>query len=313
MSPKTVFIALNKEIVSGESLDALAQTFQHVVVTQNRDRALEEMAQTSPPITAAIVGVRERIDEAALANLPGLRILGSVSAGADHLDLVALERRGIRVILAEGVNAVSVAEHALTMLLAQTKRLIAGHAAVLDGRDRTGLPSLPRELRGQRVGILGAGNTALALLRLLRTFDVEVLVWTRRPEAHPEVVDLGGTFSSLDEIISTCSALSVHLALTDETAGLLNRERLLALPSNAVVVNVSRTEIFARSCLAEVVQQRSDLMFAIDDFKLAADGFVQDIGPNGLFSPHVAGVTQESLKALQDHVVQEIISAASTD
>lgn len=311
MSPTTIFIALNKEIVSSETLQALDNTFDNVVVTKDRNNALEEMISTSPPVTAALIGVREHIGEDLLAKLPSLKVLGSVSAGADHLDLDALGRREIKVILAEGVNSVSVAEHALTMLLAQCKRLVAGHTAVIEGKDRSGLPSLPRELRRQKVGILGAGNTAIALLKLLRSFDVIPRVWTRNPDQHGEVLDLGGSFATLDEILSTCTALSVHLALTEETVGLLNRERLLNLPPNAIVVNVARRDIFDTACLAEVASLRPDLMFAIDDFKLAADGVVQALGSNALFSPHVAGVTEESLKALQDHVVDEIISYAS--
>ena len=311
MNQSTVFIALNREIVDAGSLRKLEEAYDRVVLTAERDRAIDEMAELHPPVTAAIIGVRERIDAGVLERLPALRLLGSASVGSDHLDLEALRRRNVRVILAAGVNAVSVAEHALAMILAQTKQLLPGQAAVIAGQDRAGLPALPRELRNQRIGILGAGNTAVALLRLLSGFGVEARVWTRDPSRHPEVTELGGRFAELEEVISTSEVLSVHLASAAETLGLLNRERLLALPHGAVVVNVARREIFDVDALADVVAERPDLRFAIDDFHLAADGVVKELGPTALFSPHVAGVTQESLKALQEHVVREVIAAAA--
>ncbi len=114
-------------------------------------------------------------------------MIGSLSAGTDHLDLAALSARGVAVVTTPGVNAVSVAEHALMMILALAKHALPAHAAVVAGHDRAGMSELPVEVRGRRAGVFGAGATARALIPLLRALGMEVMVWTRRPDHHPDL------------------------------------------------------------------------------------------------------------------------------
>jgi D-3-phosphoglycerate dehydrogenase len=302
----TVFVALADVIDNPDARAALERTFSTVVVASAREHAVTEMTALGDTVDAAIIGVRERIDADVLVALPRLRVVGSLGAGTDHLDLVALADRGVRVITTPGVNAVSVAEHALMMILALAKRTLPAHAAVLGGQDRAGMIDPPIEVRGRRVGVLGAGATARALIPLLRALGMDVMVWTRRADRHPDLPTAG-----LEEIFGGCSIVSVHLPLTPQTCGLVGAQLLRRLPPSALVVNVARKEIIDSGGLRTVVAERPDLRFAVDDFGLADDGTVAVVGDRGLWSPHVAGITVEASAAMDDVVVRGVVQAVS--
>jgi D-3-phosphoglycerate dehydrogenase len=300
----TVFVALANVIDDPDARTALERTFATVVVATTRERAVTELTALGGAVDAAIVGVRERIDAGALAALPRLRVVGSLGAGTDHLDMVALADRGVRVITAPGVNAVSVAEHALMMILALAKRALPAHAAVVAGQDRAGMIEPPVEVRGRRIGVLGAGATARALIPLLRALGMEVMVWTAHPDRHPDLPAAG-----LEEIFGGCGIISIHLPLTPQTRGLVAAQLLRLLPTGALVVNVARKEIIDPDGLRAVVAERPDLRFAVDDFGLADDGTVAVVGDRGLWSPHVAGVTVEAVATMQDVVIRGVVQA----
>src|SRR5262249_100700 len=99
----------------------LETSFGRILVATERIRAVQEMVAAGVAIDAANVGVRGRVDSEVLDALPNLAVLGSVGAGTNHLDLTALTQRGVAVITTPGLNAVSVAEHALAMILALAK------------------------------------------------------------------------------------------------------------------------------------------------------------------------------------------------
>jgi phosphoglycerate dehydrogenase-like enzyme len=303
----TVFVALADVIDNPDARAVLERTFSTVVVASAREHAVTEMTALGDTVDAAIIGVRERIDADVLVALPRLRVVGSLGAGTDHLDLVALADRDVRVITTPGVNAVSVAEHALMMILALAKRALPAHAAVVDGRDRAGMIDPPIEVRGRRVGVLGAGATARALIPLLRALGMDVMVWTRHPDRHPDLPTAG-----IEEIFGGCSIISIHLPLTPYTRGLVNAQLLNLLSPGALVVNVARKEIIDSDGLRTVVAERPDLRFAVDDFGLADDGTVAFVGDHGLWSPHVAGITVEASAAMDDVVVRGVVQAVTS-
>lgn len=305
-APGAVFVALPDLRNNQQAFSALSRAFSTVHVASRREHAMKELTALGDVIAAAIVGVKERISVDVLDALPSLRVLGSVGSGTDHMDVAALKDRGVQVVTTPGTNAVSVAEHAMMMILSLAKRTLSGHSAVLNGQDRAGMREPPIEVRGRRVGVLGAGATARALLPMLHAFDVETTVWTRSPEKHVDLPTI-----ELRELFRHSDIISLHLPLTESTRGLVDAELLSLLPTGALVINTARKEILDLAALPSLVSKRPDLRFAIDDFGLADDGTASNLGDSALLSPHTAGVTVEALRAMQDAVVQETIRAAT--
>jgi phosphoglycerate dehydrogenase-like enzyme len=307
--PGAVFVALPDLRNNQQAFRELSRAFPTVHVVSRREHAMKELMALGDAITAAIIGVKERISVDVLDALPSLRVLGSVGAGTDHLDVAALRERGVQIVTTPGANAVSVAEHAMMMILSLAKRTLSGHSAVLAGQDRAGMQEPPIEVRGRHVGVLGAGATARALLPMLQAFDVQTAVWTRSPEKHLDLPTI-----ELRDLFRRSNIISVHLPLTESTRGMVNAELLRLLPNGALVVNTARKEIIDLAALPSLASERPDLRFAIDDFGLADGSTASLLGDSGdrvLLSPHVAGVTVEALRAMQDTVVQETIRAAT--
>jgi D-3-phosphoglycerate dehydrogenase len=304
---RTLFLALENVLQNDEAMTRLRRVFTDVIVATERSRAMAEMSELAEEVDAAIIGVREHVTESVLGDVPNLQVLGSVGAGTDHIDLDALATRDVKLVTSAGVNARAVAEHAVLMVLGLLKSVLMSHEASVNGTDRDGVRTWPRDLRGRRVGILGCGRTAVEFARLVTAFGCDIHVWTRHPERHPEIAELGLHSTSIRDLFTSCEVVSVHLPLTDDTNGLVTGDLIRTLPNRAVLVNVARKEIFALHSLLPALDERKDITVGIDDFRLVEDGVPSALGPRCLLSPHLAGVTEEALKAMQDRVVAGLL------
>ena len=154
-----VFVTLDYFRGNTEAMALLHAAFDRVIVATDRARALDELAPFMEDCDALIVGVRERITEEFLKRCPRLKAIGTLSVGLDHVDVKSVEARNIELFTTEGLrDGHAVAEHALMMMLCLLKRTFQAHEAAVNGLDRKGVPGFTRELRGKRIGILGAGG-----------------------------------------------------------------------------------------------------------------------------------------------------------
>jgi phosphoglycerate dehydrogenase-like enzyme len=304
---RTVFIAQQHLMSNQPALARLETVFAETIFARERERSIAELSALGPAVDAVIVGMLDRIGEADLVPLTNLRVVGSTATGTDHLAMDALGVRGIAVVTADGANAYAVAEHALMMVLALLKRTFEGHEAVTSGRDRAGITAWPRDLRGRRAGLLGAGRTAMALVPLLRAFGCPVAIWTRRPDRHPEIAGFGAEPRDLAAIFESSDVVTLHLPLTDETRGLVTGDLVRRLPAGAVMVNVARSEILDWPSVAPVLASRPDLLLGADGLGLRAQGVPETVRGRCIFSPHIAGVTDGAMRAMQDRVVDGVV------
>lgn len=302
----SVFIPGPDFIQVPEAQTFLDDAFDRIDCATSRGTALAEFQASPHTYDALIVGVKEKITESLLANSPKLKVIGTLSVGIDHIDTDAVEKRGIKLVTTRGINASAVAEHALMLILTLLKDTLNGHVAVLNGKDRKGLSARPRDLTGKAVGILGAGNTARAMIRYLAPFNCRVRVWTRNPSNHQDLLDQGIEFSSADEVFARSDVVSVHLAFTEEMAEIFSSKRLLSLPEGAIFVNCSRNRLVDQDVLQKILEARPDLRIGIDDFELGELSYVKRAEGKGVFTPHIAGATQEALDAMEIHVAKRL-------
>jgi D-3-phosphoglycerate dehydrogenase len=193
------------------------------------------------------------------------------------------------------------------MVLGLLKSVLVSHESTVNGTDRDGVVPWPRDLRGRRVGILGCGPTGVEFARLATGFGCDVHVWTRHPERHPEIAELGMHATSIQDLFRSCDVVSTHLPLNDDTRGLVTGDLVRAMPRGAVLINVARKEIFALPSLLSALKERKDVTLGIDDFELRQDRIVDELGHRCLLTPHTAGVTEEALQAMQERVVSGLI------
>lgn len=246
------------------------------------------------PMTAATVARADR-----------LKIVSRHGVGYDAVDVAALTARGIALAVVGDVNSVSVAEHAMMLLLAAAKRVTEADNAIRHGSWgwRNGLKSV--ELGGKRLLILGFGRSGRHLARMAQGFRMEVCVHDPFLSADPEPPVT--RVADLTDGLRTADFVSIHIPRTDRP--LIGAAELAAMKRGAIIVNTSRGGIVDEAALAT----------ALSSGHLGGAGFdVFDTEPPGpdsplvraermVITPHIAGLTAECGERMAVQSVQNVL------
>lgn len=243
-----------------------------------------------------------------------LKWIARAGVGTDNIDMKAALELGIRVLNADGANAITVAEHVLGMILGFLHKLPAADAHVREGNwDRNAFRG--RELSSLKVGIVGMGNTGSALAGLLKGFQIEVLGYdkykTGFAQKNLQEVD------NLEAIWKTCDLISFHVPLTEETKGMINANFLAETELKPIIVNASRGAVL------EVTSMVNSLKTGL------ISGLILDVWPDEpptkrnavyqsdfdwlktqsrvMFSPHVAGWSHESYERISVKLLDNVL------
>jgi phosphoglycerate dehydrogenase-like enzyme len=220
---------------------------------------------------------------------PRLLLLSLWGTGTDHVDLVAAARRGVAVTNTPGVSAVSIAEHALALLLAVARRI-----PQLDRATRAG--EWPRgqsmELRGKTCGIIGLGAIGREFARLAAAIGMRVAAWTMHPRPGDAIVPL-------DEIYRTADVISLHLRLSPETEGFIGAAQFALMKHNAILINTARGAIVDEAALVAALTDGRIAGAGLDVFACEPlpQGHALAKLDNVVLTPHCAGITPEAMEA----------------
>ncbi len=236
------------------------------------------------------------------------RLIACVRHGAG-LDMIPVEvctGAGVLVANVPGANAVTVAEHVIWSALALLR-----HYPVVNGDlRRNGWEAgrkhsdAGRELSGATVGILGVGNIGREVARIARQgFGCTVIAHTRSPCTLPQ----GVTPVSFADLVAQSTVLVLACPLTDATRGILGRTAIAAMRPGAIVINVSRGPVTDEAALIDALRRGHLGGAAVDVFSaqpLPADHPFFTL-PNVILTPHMAGITEESMLRMGQGVVSE--------
>lgn len=258
----------------------------------------------------------ERIDDALLDTLPGLRLVANFGVGVDGIDREAIARRGIRFAWPLGANAEAVADHAMGLLLAVRHRIVEQDALVRRGDWETPgyLPLASADAHGAKVGVIGLGAIGRAFVRRCRGFAMDVAYATPRPLDPATEQELGVRRMDLDELLAWADVVSLHCPLTDETRGLLSRERLARMRADAVLINTARGGVVDQDALVEALEAGRLGAAGLDVF--ADEPHVPEALralPNVVLTPHTADATPGAEAALVAHCAAETLAALDAD
>lgn len=245
-----------------------------------------------------------------LAAAPDLELVQCASHGFDYVDLDAARAKGVPVcnIGSSGAEKQNVAEQTFALMLALAKQLVPAHTALVDAD--WALPRLQRsitELSGKTLGIVGLGHIGEEVARRAVAFDMSIVYAGPQSVGAEAEARLGGArHVELDELLRTSDYVTLHAPLTEETRHLLNAERLALLKPTAFVVNTSRGALIDQDALADALEAGALAGAGIDVFDpeppTAALRLLKS--PNVVLSPHVAGVTRETLVRIALAAVQ---------
>ncbi|MBO0766078.1 MAG: D-2-hydroxyacid dehydrogenase [Hyphomicrobiaceae bacterium] len=269
-------------------------------------RTAEELARHLPEADVLVVSMLWKNELAGLAGR--LRLIQSISAGTDHYDRGLLRARGIRLASAAGVNAEAVAEHAMALILALSRRLPEArdnqHARHWRGMiaDRSRRED---QLRGKTLLIVGIGRIGSRLARLAKAFEMRVIATRRDPAAGAAGAD--GVYASarLNELIGQADIVALTCPLTPETENLIDAAALAAMKPAAHVINVARGRVVDETALIQALQESRIAAAALDvsvEEPLPAASPLWSMA-NVLITPHTAGET----RAYEDGVIDLLI------
>ena len=239
-----------------------------------------------------------------LAKGPRLRLVHKLGAGVNTIDVGAATARGIAVANMPGANAASVAEGTVLLMLAALRRLPQLDRATRAG---AGWPSDPtlgetvRDVGGCTVGLIGYGNIAKRVERIvvaMGTPPAEVIHTSTSDDGHPG-------WRSLQDLLAVSDIVSLHLPLTERSAGLLDREALGRMKPGAVLVNTSRGPIVEEGALIAALRSGQLAAAGLDVFAVEpvpADNPLLGL-ENVVLTPHVSWYTADTMRRYLEFAV----------
>jgi len=253
-----------------------------------------ELMALLPPADACITswGVA-RLDADVLAAAPQLRAMAHMGGSVKRFVSEALWQRGVHVTSAGKILAVDVAETTLGLMIVGMKKVwpLAQHVRAGGWRETDGWPA--RELVHKQVGIIGASNVGRHVIKLLKSFDVTLLLYD--PFVSPEEAErLGVVKLALDDLLRRADIVSLHVPLKPDTRHLLDAGRLALMKDDALLINTARGGLIDEPALiAELKKGRFFAFLDVSDPEPpAVDSPLRSL-PNVVLTPHSAGCIED--------------------
>lgn len=242
-------------------------------------------------------------DAATIAALPDLKYIGVLATGYNIIDTEAARKSGIVVTNIPAYSTMSVAQQAISLLLAMTNRVADYAAADAKGAwcrcpDFSYRVADWHELAGKTFGIVGLGNTGSATAAIAASLGMKVLAYTSKPQSA--LPDGYTKAESLEQLFATADVLSLHCPLTPDTRGLVNDRTLALMKSSAIIINTSRGPVVDEDALARALNNGTIAAAGLD--VLCQEPPSADcplIGARNCYiSPHIAWASTEARERL---------------
>ncbi|MCS4091199.1 hydroxyacid dehydrogenase [Rhizobium sp. BK176] len=238
-----------------------------------------------------------------------LRHIAKHGVGTNDIDVKAAAALGTPVSMTTGSNGHSVAEHALALIMALVKDLPRQDRLVRDGIwDKNQYNG--RELRGQRLGLVGFGFIGQTLARMAGAIGMIVSAFDPHTPGHA-FHDGVTRETDLDTLIANSDIVSLHCPLTPETQNLIDARRIRLMKRGALLINTARGEVVDEKALISALEDGHLAGAGLDSFAVEPPGIDNPLFrlPNTLVTPHVAGVTLDAKRAVSIMSAENVLAA----
>ena len=267
----------------------------------------KEYAQHLAEADALLVRSAVQVTPAVLEKAPKLRAIGRAGVGVDNVDLDAATAAGVLVMNTPGGNAVSVAEHAMALMLVLARHISQADASMHAGKwEKKKL--MGHELRGKTLGILGLGSIGRELVKRARAFEMRILA--HDPYVTSKIAqDLGIELVEVARLYAEADYISLHMASTPETQGFLNRDAFAAMKTGVKIVNCARGELVDETALQEAIVAGKVGGAALDVFNVEPPpaGFPLFEGNAVVATPHIGGSTEEAQEIVGVRIAEQLL------
>ena len=268
-----------------------------------------KLLQAHAPVHGVALGATA-FGENELTDSKDMKVVARIGVGYDAVDVPALSKRDVPLMVAGTANSPSVAEQAVFMMLTLAKRAVELHALVKDGKWGTRLAVLPFDLFGKTLLIIGFGRIGTRMAKRCLAMEMTVLVYD--PYKSPDEIKAAGCepVTDLDAALPRADFVSLHCPKTKETNGLMDAAKLARMKPTAYLVNTARGGIVVESALYDALIAKKLGGAGLDVFEQEPPPMGHKLFdlPNVIIAPHVAGVTREALNRMGEQTAKNMLS-----
>lgn len=306
--------------VPGGVIERLRRKYEVVVgsVGVMRRKNLLKVVRGADAIVSVLT---EKIDRAVMDSAGAqLKIIANYAVGYDNVDYMEAKRRGIYVTNTASVLGDAVAEFAISLMMAVSRRIVDADDFMRKGKYKGWDPAafLGIDLSGKTIGVIGCGRIGSAIaMRAKAVYEMKILYYQRNSDEDFEKKS-GATYVSLSRLLKESDVVAVAVPLTDETYHMLGRDEFLKMKSTAIIINIARGKVISEKGLIWALQNRVIWGAGLDVFE---DEMNVGLGyarrqrllktPNVILTPHIASATNEAREMMADMVVESIDRALS--
>ncbi|WOH78314.1 hydroxyacid dehydrogenase [Bradyrhizobium sp. BEA-2-5] len=274
----------------------------------------QTMLEQHAPVHGVALGAT-RFGEAELEASKDMKVVTRIGVGYDAVDVPALSRRKVPLMVAGSANSPSVAEAALFMMLTLAKRAQEMHACVRDGKWADRLGMLPFDLYGKTVLIVGFGRIGSRTAKRCLAMEMKVQVYDPFKPAS-EITAAGcEAVPSLEAALPRADFVTIHCPKNPETVGLFNAARIGRMKPKSYLINTARGGIVKEAALYDALVSGKLAGAGIDVFEVEPPPVSNALFalPNVIVAPHVAGVTVEAVQRMSEQTARNILSVLDGD
>jgi D-3-phosphoglycerate dehydrogenase len=268
-------------------------------VTDDKERLAE--------VDVVLVRSKTKCDRPYIDRAKKLRLIIRGGVGLDNIDVDYARSKGIQVFNTAEASAVAVAELAFALMIAVPSRLADGHVSMTK-RQWLKKELKRTELMGKTLGLIGAGNIGTELARRALAFGMRVIAYDPLLKGH-ELVEL----VRLETLLGQADYLSLHVPLTDETRGMINRETIATMRDGVVIINTARGKCVVEDDVVQALKSGKLRAYATDVFYSDPPDAACPLydAPNVVMTPHIGASSTENLLRIGDvvvHILEDFVS-----
>ena len=290
------------EPIAESAVEVLKQKGFHVQFEyekRNSDHAPEDVT--------AVINRLHPISDEWMAQYPNLKIIAYHGVGYDGIDTEAAKARGICVAITPGQNALGVAEHTMTLIMALSKQLVAVASDYKKDGFSCKYAHSYSEVADKTLGLIGLGNIGLRVANMARNgFAMHVIAYDKFPSQAAK--DLGVEFVELDDLFARSDVLGLQMPLMDFNTGIINKENIAKMKDGVIIINNSRGQMVVEQDLADALNSGKVAFAGLDVVStepIRADNPLLT-AKNCIITPHMSWGSQGSRQRIMDCTVNNI-------
>ena len=248
-----------------------------------RIKDAEVLVLANTPLSSEVIDAAEN-----------LKYISIAFTGYNHIYLEKCREKGIKVSNAAGYSTNSVAELTFGLIIALLRNIVPLDAVTRKGGTKSGYRQI--DLKGKTLGVVGTGDIGGTVASLGLAFGCKVIAYNRSEKS--ELIDKGVVYKSLDELLKTSDIVTLHIPLTEDTKGLIDKDKLALMKDSSLLINTAIGPIVDHAALAEALHNGTIAGAGLDRVDMEppvpTDYPILD-APNTVLVPHIGFATEEAM------------------